>query len=48
MNNGASLDGFILRMKVADLDRRRNQDLRTVEPDFAELINYQGPDFNEQ
>ena len=48
MNNGASLDGFILRMKVADLDRRRNQDLRTVEPEFAELINYQGPDFNEQ
>jgi MoaA/NifB/PqqE/SkfB family radical SAM enzyme len=48
MNNGASLDGFILRMKVADLDRKRNQDLRTVEPAFAELINYQGPDFNEQ
>jgi hypothetical protein len=48
MNNGASLDGFILRMKVADLDRKRNQDLRTVEPELSELINYQGPNFNEQ
>jgi organic radical activating enzyme len=43
MNGGASLDGFMLRMKVADLDRKRNQDLRTVEPEFAELIEYAGP-----
>jgi MoaA/NifB/PqqE/SkfB family radical SAM enzyme len=43
MNSGASLDGFILRMKVADLDRKRQQDLRTVEPEFAELIKYAGP-----
>jgi len=43
MNGGASLDGFMLRMKVADLDRKRNQDLRTVEPEFAELIDYAGP-----
>ena len=42
MNGGASLDGFMLRMKVADLDRKRNQDLRTVEPEFAELIDYAG------
>ena len=43
MNGGASMDGFMLRMKVADLDRKRGQDLRTVEPEFAELIGYQGP-----
>ena len=33
----------MLRMKVADLDRKRQQDLRTVEPEFAELIEYAGP-----
>ena len=43
MNNGVSLDGFILRMKVADLDRKRNQNLSTVEPEFAALIEYNGP-----
>jgi MoaA/NifB/PqqE/SkfB family radical SAM enzyme len=43
MNGGASMDGFMLRMKVADLDRKRQQDLRTVEPEFAELIEYAGP-----
>ena len=41
MNTGASTDGFMLRMKIADLDRKRNQDLRTVEPEFADLIDYQ-------
>ena len=41
MNRGASTDGFMLRMKIADLDRKRNQNLRTVEPEFAELIDYQ-------
>ena len=43
MNNGVSLDGQLLRMKIADLDRRRGQDLRTVESEFAQLISYQGP-----
>jgi MoaA/NifB/PqqE/SkfB family radical SAM enzyme len=43
MNGGASMDGFMLRMKIADLDRKRNQDLRNVEPEFAELIEYVGP-----
>jgi MoaA/NifB/PqqE/SkfB family radical SAM enzyme len=43
MNAGVSLDGQLLRMKIADLDRKREQDLRTVEPEFAELINYPGP-----
>jgi hypothetical protein len=40
MNRGASTDGFMLRMKIADLDRKRNQDLMTVEPEFAQLIEY--------
>jgi MoaA/NifB/PqqE/SkfB family radical SAM enzyme len=43
MNAGNSLDGFILKMKVADLDRKRQQNLKTVEPEFAELIEYDGP-----
>jgi MoaA/NifB/PqqE/SkfB family radical SAM enzyme len=43
MNNGASLDGFILRMKIADLDRKRQQNLAVVEPEFATLIEYHGP-----
>jgi MoaA/NifB/PqqE/SkfB family radical SAM enzyme len=43
MNNGASLDGNILRMRIADLDRKRNQNLAIVEPEFAQLINYDGP-----
>ena len=41
MNTGASTDGFMLRMKIADLDRKRNQNLRTVEPELADLIDYQ-------
>jgi hypothetical protein len=44
MNSGASTDGFMLRMKIADLDRKRNQDLSAVEPEFAELIGYQKND----
>jgi len=43
MNSGASLDGDILRMRVADLDRKRNQNLCDVEPEIAQLINYHGP-----
>jgi MoaA/NifB/PqqE/SkfB family radical SAM enzyme len=41
MNTGASTDGFMLRMKIADLDRKRNQNLRAVEPELADLIDYQ-------
>jgi len=37
---GASTDGFMTRMKIADLDRKRGQDLTTVEPEFAKLIDY--------
>ena len=43
MNGGASLDGDMLRMKIADLDRRRDQNLALVEPEFAGLIDYVGP-----
>jgi MoaA/NifB/PqqE/SkfB family radical SAM enzyme len=43
MNAGASLDGNILRMRIADLDRKRNQNLCTVEPEFADIIDYRGP-----
>ena len=40
MNSGASTDGFMTRMKIADLDRKREQDLRTVAPELSELLNY--------
>ena len=43
MNRGVSLDGEQLRREVGNLDRRREQDLRTVQPEFAELIEYSGP-----
>ena len=40
MMRGASTDGFMTRMKIADLDRKRGQDLMAVAPEFAKLINY--------
>lgn len=40
MNSGVSLDGFILRMRIADLDRKRQQNLADIEPEFATLIEY--------
>lgn len=43
IKNGASMDGFMLRMKIADLDRKRQQNLADVEPEFARLIKYAGP-----
>jgi MoaA/NifB/PqqE/SkfB family radical SAM enzyme len=42
MTNGVGLDGNILRMRVADLDRKRNQNLRDVEPELANIIGYTG------
>ena len=42
MNNGVSLDGNILHMRLKDLDFKRQQNLRNVEPEFAELIDYHG------
>ena len=40
MMRGVSLDGNILRMRIADLDRKRKQNLTQVEPELAALINY--------
>jgi hypothetical protein len=40
MMRGVSLDGNILRMRVADLDRKRRQNLTLVQPELAALINY--------
>lgn len=40
MNNGVSLDGANMRREIANLDRRRGQNLSKLEPEFAELINY--------
>jgi MoaA/NifB/PqqE/SkfB family radical SAM enzyme len=40
MNTGASTDGFMLRMKIADLDRKRNQDLRDIAPELSDLLGY--------
>ena len=40
MNNGASLDGKLLRIKASDLDHKRGQSLSDVEPELAELIDY--------
>jgi hypothetical protein len=40
MMRGASLDGNILRMRIADLDRKRQQRLSVVEPEFAQAIDY--------
>jgi hypothetical protein len=40
MNNGESLDGHVLRSKILELDQRRNTDLRQVEAEFAQLIDY--------
>ncbi len=42
IRNGVSLDGQILRMSIADLDWRRNQDLRDAHPDLAEALDYHG------
>ena len=43
MRQGVSLDGNILRMKVRDLDWKRNSDLRTHHPELAQAIRYEGP-----
>jgi MoaA/NifB/PqqE/SkfB family radical SAM enzyme len=43
MNAGVGLDGSNMRREMANLDRRREQDLRSVEPEFAALIEYHGP-----
>lgn len=40
MNRGVSTDGNILRMRIKDLDFKRQQNLAEVEPEFAALIDY--------
>lgn len=40
MMNGASTDGFMTRMKIHDLDRKRGQNLASVAPELAQLLNY--------
>ena len=44
INNGATLDGDILRMRIKDVDWRRNQDLRNHHSELAEAIDYGGPE----
>ena len=43
MNNGASLDGKLLKIRTADFDYKRHQNLVAVEPEYAALIDYHGP-----
>jgi MoaA/NifB/PqqE/SkfB family radical SAM enzyme len=40
MMGGASTDGAMTRIKIADLDRKREQNLQDVAPELAQLINY--------
>jgi MoaA/NifB/PqqE/SkfB family radical SAM enzyme len=40
MQRGASTDGFMTRMKIADLDRKRNTDFAVISPEMATLIDY--------
>ena len=40
MTSGASTDGFMTRMKIADLDQKRNQDFAVVSSEMAQLIQY--------
>ena len=40
MNNGASTDGFMTRMKIYDLDRKRNQSFVRVAPEMALALGY--------
>jgi hypothetical protein len=44
MNNGASTDGFMTNMKIRDLDRKRQQNLRDVAPELADILMY---DYNQ-
>jgi len=40
MMKGASTDGNVMRMRIKDLDRKREQNLVTVQPELAAVINY--------
>lgn len=41
MNNGASTDGFITRMKIRDLDQKRMTNFRDSHPEMADIIEYE-------
>ncbi len=41
MQRGASTDGFMTRLKINDLDRKRGQNLAEVAPELAQLLNYE-------
>jgi MoaA/NifB/PqqE/SkfB family radical SAM enzyme len=43
MNNGASLDGKLLKIRTTDFDIKREQNLALIEPEYAALIDYNGP-----
>ena len=43
INGGESLDGNELRRSVAQVDTRREQDLRTHHAELADAIDYKGP-----
>lgn len=43
MNNGASTNGNIMKMQMKTLDRRREQRLSDVEPELAQIIDYDSP-----
>jgi len=46
MNNGASLDGKLLRIRTTDFDYKRGQNLAVIAPEYAALIDYHGPNQN--
>jgi MoaA/NifB/PqqE/SkfB family radical SAM enzyme len=41
MLGGASTDGFMTRMKIQDLDRKRNQNFAQICPEMAALVGYE-------
>jgi hypothetical protein len=41
MNNGESTDGSDMLAAITQLDQRRNQSLRAVAPELADLIGYE-------
>lgn len=45
MQRGASTDGFMTKMKIADLDRKRQQNFATVAPEMSQLLGYCQDDF---
>jgi organic radical activating enzyme len=40
MQRGATTDGFITRMKIRDLDRKREQNMLDTQPEMATLLGY--------